>query len=265
MLRGLGRIAVMAVAVYVMVAAGMYAIQRQIMYHPPPAVPRAPPTGFEAVTLTTEDGLSLTAWHAPAADGGRTVVHFHGNAGLISGQLNRVRPLIEAGYGVLLVEYRGYGGNAGSPTEEGLLADGRAAVAYLAAQNIPLGDVVLLGESLGSGVAVAMAAEAAVGGLILMSPYTSTADVAQARYWWLPARWLIKDSYDSLSRIGNVRAPLLVVHGQRDGVIDWRFGERLFDAANEPKRLVLIDRAGHNDLIGNGAIAAQLEFLATLP
>ncbi|MEQ9638730.1 MAG: alpha/beta hydrolase [Alphaproteobacteria bacterium] len=265
MLRGLARLAVMAVAVYVMVTAGMYTIQRQMMYHPPAAVLRAPPAGFQAVTLATADGLSLAAWHAPAPAGARTIVHFHGNAGLISGQLNRVLPLVAAGYGVLLVEYRGYGGNPGEPTEDGLLADGRAALAYLDSLGVAASDRVLIGESLGTGVAVAMAAEAPAAGLILLAPYTSTADVAQARYWWLPARWLIKDSYDSLSRIRRVRTPLLIVHGRRDATIDVRFGERLFEAANEPKKLVVYDNAGHNDLIAHGVIEAELAFLAALP
>lgn len=264
MIRILARVAVMAVAVYVMVAAGIYAMQRQIMYHPPEVALPAPPAGFQAVQLATADGLSLTAWYAPAPAGARTIVHFHGNAGLISGQLARVRPLVDAGYGVLLVEYRGYGGNPGSPTEAGLLADGRAALAYLKRAGVAATDIVLIGESLGSGVAVALAAETPVAGLVLLAPFTSAADVAQARYWWLPARWLIKDRYDSLRRIRRVRAPLLVVHGQRDATIDWRFGQRLFDAAREPKHLILPPKAGHNDLIAHGAIAAERSFLRGL-
>jgi fermentation-respiration switch protein FrsA (DUF1100 family) len=149
---------------------------------------------------------------------------------------------------VLLTTWRGYSGNPGRPTEQGLYTDGRAALDFLAAQGIPPGRTALYGESLGAGVAVALAAEFAAGALVLESPFSSIADVAARKFPIFPVRLLVRDRFDSLAAIGRVRAPLLVLHGEADDVVPVDLGRRLLAAANPPKTGHFVAGAGHNDL-----------------
>jgi fermentation-respiration switch protein FrsA (DUF1100 family) len=263
-----------SVIVYLMVIAVLFVAQRQMLYHrtttPPMLNDASLVARREIVCLTTADGLNLRSWYFPASRAGAPVVLFlHGNAGDIGNHLPFARFLIDAGYGVLALEYRGYGGNPGSPSEAGLYDDARAAFAFLKAQGIPDLKVVLFGESLGTGVAVAMAAEHPVGAVILRSPYTSIPDVAAAAFWYLPARWLVRDRFDSLAKIGHSTAPLFVFHGDADGLIPIALGKELFAAAPEsnrgPKTWLTIAGAGHNDVQTPEAERAVLDFLAGLP
>ena len=219
---------------------------------------------MEVVKLATADGLELSSWYRPA-DGDRpTIVYFHGNGGHIGYRGAKVRPYLDAGFGVLLVSYRGYGGNPGSPDEEGLYADGRAAMAFVAARGVPPERTVLCGESLGTGVAVHIAAEQArasqpVGALVLEAPLSSAADVGAHHYPWAPVRWLMKDRFDSKAKIAAVGTPVFVFHGERDRVVPIRFGRALFDAAIDPKESLWIPEAGHENLEVSGVVIDFLD------
>lgn len=263
------RIVLYLIAAYAVFTAAIYLAQRRMMYFPATYLPSPIDAGLaeaQAVTLKTSDGLDLVAWHVPVSPSGGlpTIVYLHGNAGNIAGRVFRARPFAKAGYGVLLVEYRGYGGNPGSPTEEGLYADGRAALAYLAEQGIGPERIVLFGESLGSGVAVRMASEIPAHALVLEAPFTSATDVAADVYWFLPVRRLLKDHFDSLSRIGDIDAPLLIIHGEHDRTVPTKLGRRLLAAAREPRTGVFIPNAGHNDLPAHGSDRIVLDFLNSL-
>ncbi len=262
------RWAVYALSAYALFVAVMYALQRSIMYFPARSLPTPAQAGvpeMAPVTLGTADGLELAAWYrAPRRGGGTvrpTVVYYHGNGGGIAMRGPRARPYLDRGFGVLLVEYRGYSGNPGDPDEQGLYADGRASLAFVESEGLPLDRVVLLGESLGSGVAVQMATEFDVGAVLLEAPFSSAVDVAAGAYWFLPVRWLMKDRFDSISKIGRVRAPLFMVHGERDRIVPVRLGRRLFAAANDPKEAVYLPDAGHNDLPAHGGTRLAIEFL----
>lgn len=257
-----------AAAGYAAFAGLMFAGQRRLMYHPGPQPPEPAAVGLPEMTpvaIETDDGLALLAWYAPARKGRPTVVLYHGNAGNIAHRADKARVLIDAGYGALLVSWRGFGGNPGSPTERGLYEDGRAALRFLSGRGVGPERVVVYGESLGSGVAVQMATEFAVAGLILEAPFTSIAEVAQRHYWYLPARWLVLDRFDSAAKIGAVRAPLLVLHGARDAVVPADLGRALFEAAPGPEKTFrLFEDGGHADLYEHGAGAAVTAFLAAL-
>lgn len=243
----------------------LFAFQRSLLYAPGPAGPSPSAAGvgqMEEVRVKTSDGLDLLAWHSPPASSqGLTVVYLHGNAGSLAARAFKVRPLLDAGHGVLLLSWRGFGDNPGRPTEEGLYRDGRAAIAYLRDRGVRVEHMAFYGESLGSGVAVQMASETTPAAVILEAPFSSITDVAAAHYPFVPVRLLLKDRYDSASKIAAVRAPILILHGTRDAVVPLRFGRRLFDAASEPKRMEVFDAGGHENLHGIGAIDLILGFL----
>lgn len=261
-----------AVGVYAAIVVFMYIGQRRLMYLPAPAPPPPAAAGvpeMTAVTARTADGLELMSWYAPADAGRPTMLFLQGNAGNFAHRAAKVAPFLGRGLGVMLAGYRGYNGNPGAPTEAGLYADGRAAVAWLAGQGVPPQDVVLYGESLGTGVATKLAAELAaantpVRGVVLEAPYLSMPAAAQANYPWMPAKWLVKDRFDNRARIDALGAPVLFVHGRRDGIVPFRHGEALFAAAVEPKTARWFESARHNDLYDHGAAAAVLEFIAGL-
>ena len=146
-----------------------------------------------------------------------------------------------------MMSYRGYSGSTGAPSEVANVADGKLAFDALAADGVAPGDIIIYGESLGSGVAVQVAAEKAPGGLILDAPYTSIADIAAGQYPWLPVRWLLRDRYDSVDYIAKVHCPLLIVHGERDEIIPVGMGRELLALANPPKQIATFKEAGHAD------------------
>ena len=188
------------VVVYGLLVGSLFWFQRSLLYVPPgdrPDLAAAAISGLEAVAIETEDGLELTHWYRPPANpGAPVVILFHGNAGHIGDRAAKYRPLFEAGFGVFLAEYRGYGGNPGSPTEEDLTADARSVLAFLAARGVTPARTIVYGESLGTGLAVKMAADRPVAGLVLEAPPGSIAEVAQAHYWYVPAKWMIWDKWN---------------------------------------------------------------------
>jgi fermentation-respiration switch protein FrsA (DUF1100 family) len=168
---------------------------------------------------------------------------FHGNAGNASDRMPFLAPLVAVGHGVVVAGYRGYGGNPGAPSERGFTLDARAHLDWVA-MRWPGAPVVPMGESIGTGVAARMAAERPVAGLILDSPFSSVADLAAAQFPWLPARRLLRHPFDTLSRMAAIRVPVLVLHGERDGIIPPAHGRRVLAAAVDGRGLFLPE-AGH--------------------
>ncbi len=249
---------------YLALVAIMYLAQRALMYFPETLRVAPAAAGFaqaQEVALRAADGTALIAWHVPPQPGKPLVLYFHGNGASLRYRVHRFLPLVADGTGLVALSYRGYGGSAGRPSEEGLIADAQAAYEFARARH-PDARLVLWGESLGSGVAIALATERAVGALILEAPFTSAADIGAAAYPFLPVRLLMKDPFRSDLRIGRVRAPILILHGARDRVVPISFGERLFALANEPKRMLRFDAGAHEDLDRHGALTAAREFLA---
>ena len=254
---------------YLGIAFAMFVLQRNFLYHPdktPPSRERAQLDDMAEVRLTTADGLALLSWYKAAQDGQPTVLYTHGNAGSIEGRGDKVRPYLEQGYGLLLVGYRGFGSNPGSPSEDGLYDDARSALAYLNEQGVGASNIVLYGESLGTAVAVQMAVEMNAAdnpamAVVLEAPFTSIVAVAQGIYPWLPVNLLLRDRYDSLSKIKGIGAPLNIIHGEQDSVVPFRLGQALFEAGRGPKEGVWLPFADHHNVYDHEAAHAVLTFL----
>jgi len=250
-IKTLGMIVTYLVIIYLAIGLLYYVFQRRFIYMPESGSIKPEQWNMDSMRLvyfSTSDNLRLAAWYHPAPKNRATIVYFHGNAGHIGYRAERVRPLIEAGYGLLLVEYRGYANNPGKPTEQGLYRDGRAAIEYLQKQGVSNQNLVILGVSLGSGVAVQMAIEHHCRTLVLVAPFTSLVDAAYMHYPIFPVSWLLKDRFNSADKIHKVQAPILILHGERDQIIPPRLGRQLYHVAPEPKQFVLLPGAEHNQL-----------------
>ncbi len=241
-------------------------LQRRLIYFPSPG-PVPPATavlpGGEDVVLDTDDGLRLGAWFFPAMGARPAVLVCNGNGGDRMLRAPLAAALCRARLSVLLFDYRGYGGNPGRPTEDGLAVDARAARAFLAARP-DVDRIVYFGESLGAAVVVRLALEVSPAALVLRSPFTSLTDVGRLHYPFLPVGALLTERYPSISRIARVAAPLLVIAGDRDTLVPATLSRRLYDAAHEPKRFLVVPGADHNsvDLLdGPVMIDAVVRFL----
>jgi uncharacterized protein len=255
---------IVVVAIYLGGLIVLYVRQRDMLFPIPPVGRTAPEAAglpeAEEHFLTTADGEKIIAWHVPAKPSRPVVLFFHGNGDFLAGRVDRFRAITADGTGLVAVSFRGYAGSSGRPSEEGLLKDAEAAYAFVAARY-PADRIVVWGFSLGTGVAVAVAAEHPVAKLILEAPYTSTADVAGAMFPFAPVGLLMRDQFHSDRRIGQVTVPLLIMHGDSDPAINIKFGERLFAMAHEPKQFVRFRGGGHENLDQFGAIETVRRFI----
>jgi fermentation-respiration switch protein FrsA (DUF1100 family) len=231
--------------------------QRRLMYFPDPS--RISPTaagltGVDEHLLDVSDGAKLVTWQAGPRPGQPTLLYFHGNAGGLVNRAGRFARYQALGYGLLAVSYRGYSGSTGSPSERANFGDALVAYEALRQRGVAPEDIVVYGESLGSGVAVALAAERKVGTVVLDAPYTSIVDIAAGQYPFLPVRTLLTDRYESNALIGQVKAPVLILHGAGDRIIPVEMGRDLYTLAKDPKRLVIFPDGRHVDLDDHGAV-----------
>jgi fermentation-respiration switch protein FrsA (DUF1100 family) len=211
-------------------------------------------------SIMTPDNERVVLWYSPAPPDRPTILFFHGNASEIGHRHERFAFYRSKGFGVAFLSYRGYGGSTGSPSETGLITDAIAAYDWLAARNIPSRRILLVGESLGTGVAVQLAARRRVAALALEAPFSSAADVGAYHYWWLPVRLLMKDQFRSSNVIGKIDAPIIVFHGERDEVIPYDLGQALFAAANEPKEFVTIPGGDHYAIFDEAIWGREADF-----
>lgn len=256
------RILVFLVIVYVGLAAIIFFQQGKFIF-PAPQSEYPPAPGYEAVTLETADGLSLTAhWHQRQADQ-PVLVHFHGNAGDLSGATAENQLFAKQGFGVLLVEYRGYGGNPGTPSETGFREDGRAALAFLKDRSVPPERIVIKGHSIGTGTAVNMASELDAAALILVAPFTSIPDLLTQKMPIFPMRMLVSERFDNRAKLPKLTMPILVQHGTGDTVIPVSHGRALSEAG--PNALFeSFDGAGHDLTFDREVQVAQSQWLESL-
>jgi len=216
---------------------------------------------LEDCWFTAEDGVKLHAWFARSDSAHATLLMAHGNAGNLAHRLPIIKALRDAGFNVLMFDYRGYGRSEGSPTEDGVYRDGRAAFDYLSQRtDVDSSSIILFGTSLGGAVAVDVATHRPAAGLILEATFSNAKDVARIAYPFLPAQFILRSEFDSEEKIRSIRIPTLFIHGGEDNIIPVALGRKLYAAANEPKSFYLIPGADHNDTFWVGGA----EYLQTI-
>jgi fermentation-respiration switch protein FrsA (DUF1100 family) len=274
------RTVIRQLAPVLLLAAGLFApaaaegaLEQRYIYFPDReliATPAAIGLAYEEVGFAAADGTALHGWYLPGEAGRPLVVFCHGNAGNISHRLESLHLLHGLGLSVFIFDYRGYGQSAGTPSEEGTYADARGALAWLRQRGWTPAQLIYFGESLGAAVALQLAVEQPPAGLVLEAPFTSIAAMGRHHYLLLHLLlgWLLDARYDNLAKIGRVHSPLLIIQGKADTIVPPAMSRRLYEAANEPKNLRLIPRAGHNDLLfvgGNAWRDAWREFIGRFP
>lgn len=243
------QILIISCIIFCIISILLYFFQRRLIYFPTrqtPELSKYNASDMSIVSLKTADNIVLKSWYKPSTNNSSTVLYLHGNGGHVGHRMAIVRQLLNAGIGVFLLEYRGYGGNDGSPSEQGFYEDGRAAVKFLHGKGIKNNQLVLYGESLGTGVATKLASENSICALILQSPFTSLASLARYHYPWI----IIKpsDLFNSLAHIQKNSAPLLILHGKLDPIVPYKEGVAIYKQATHPKKMRSFDDKKHDDL-----------------
>ncbi len=221
-------------------------------------------SGVEEIVFKAADGTKLIAWYLPAQGTKPTLLYFTGNSGNVADRSGKIRTIAASGYGVFMLNYRRYGGSEGRPTEGRNAADAVSAYDCLRAQGVAPGDIVAYGKSIGTAVATRLSLQREVHALVLEAPFSSAVDVAKLMWKGFPLGMIMVDQYRTIDRIGEVNVPLFIVHGGRDAIIPLDQARRVYHAANEPKTLVVVPQAGHNDLYERGAFEKVYGFLESL-
>lgn len=260
----LGSLIALACVAALAVVVGAPFVERALMYSPDPNYGKPEDAGLDGFSerlLETPDGERIVTWYAPPRCGQPTLLYIHGNAGTLADRAERIANYQAAGRGVLIMSYRGYSGSSGRPSERDNVADAIAAYDKLLEWGTDPDDILVYGESIGSGIAVQLAAARPVAGIILDAPYTSIVDVAELLYPYLPARLLMRDRYETLEHLQRVTAPMLVIHGERDQVIPVEMGRKVAECAQGPSEIVTFPEAGHTDHYYYGSFEAVNEWI----
>ena len=241
-----------AILIYLFFGLILFLLQRKILFNTS-GIPKKPKeyglNNVEEIMINTKDGLNLLSWYSRPLNNNPILVYFHGNSFDIGERAYRIKRYIDRGWGVLLLSWRGYSGNLGKPTEKNLYLDAEAAIDWVKNKlNCNYQDIIIYGESLGSGVAVEFGTRYKFKSIILEAPFTSIIDIAKKRYFIYPVKRLIFDSFDNYSKIDKVKSPILIISGKKDEIVPHSQSKKLYFKANYPKEYLFIDEAIHNNL-----------------
>ncbi len=255
------------VATYCFLLIFLFVFQRNLQYVPSGEV-HSPASydlkNFEEKFLTSSDQKKLLAWYHKPRPGKKIILYFHGNAGNLGSRAAKFAALSRQGFGLFAVSYRGYSGSEGSPNEMAIISDAKMSLAFLLAQGYDYEDIILFGESLGSGVAVQIAAEKKFAAIVLEAPYSSISSVAQRRYWFAPVSILLKDRFESIKFASKISSPTLIIHGDADRVVPYDEGQKLFAAISAAqKKLITVEGADHLKFDNDFVAQAISDFLKT--
>ncbi len=224
--------------IYLIISIVLFFYQRSLLYHPVENNYSGDDlkVEIEKVKINTEDNLNLLAWlHKKDFKNFKTILYFHGNAGALENRIHKINNFKDMNVNFLLLAWRGFSGNEGKPNEQGLYKDAKAAIKWLNEMGIKNNDIIIYGESLGTGVAIEVAQNKNFAGIILESPFTSMIDAAASKYPIFPIKLLLKDKYESDKKIKKIKSPILVMHGEDDRIVPFWMGKKIFELANEPK------------------------------
>jgi len=251
-------------ALYVFVSYWVYSNQSSLLYFPEKEMKGLAEYNLgdtKEVFLEASDGMKLQTWYKmPSKEGMPMIVYYHGNAYTLGHRAMKFKEIIDRGYGFIAISWRGFGKSEGHPSEQGLYRDARAAIGFLEELGYKTEDAIVVGESLGSGLAVKMATERKFKGVFLITPYTKIADRAKEIYWYLPVHALINDNFDNINNIANINAPLIIAHGDDDDVIPHTHSEKLMQNAKDPKKLIIYSGKGHANLDNRVIYGAMSEY-----
>ena len=226
------------IVIYISVLVILFIFQRNLMYHPNENnyFGDKLEVNIKKVNIKTSDNINLLGWfHKKDLDKFKTIVYFHGNAGTLENRIHKLNHFKDMDVNFLIIAWRGFSGNEGKPSENGLYIDGLSAINWIISQGVKEQNIILYGESLGTGIATELAQQKKYAGVILETPFTSMADAAQKIYPFIPVGLLIKDKYENKNKIKNINIPILIMHGEKDTIVPFKMGKKIYNLANEPK------------------------------
>jgi len=253
--------------VYFLILATIYLFQRNLLYHPYEnnyfedelLVP------IEKVKIKTQDNIELTSWyHNKNIKTYKTILFLHGNAGALENRIHKINHFKDMDINFLIIAWRGFSGNKGKPTEQGLYEDGRSAVEWLESKGVLESDIIIYGESLGTGIAVEISQNKNFAGLILESPFTSMINAGKNVYPYLPVKFLLKDKYESDRKIKNIKIPVLIMHGKVDNIVPFHMGKKMYELANQPKYFYFSEYDNHMMEYNKDLLNHINEFISSL-
>ena len=255
------------VAIYLIVLIFLFFFQRNLMYHPDENNYSGDnlEVNIEKVTIKTTDNINLLGWfHNKNLKSYKTIVYFHGNAGTLENRIHKLNHFKDMDVNFLIIAWRGFSGNKGKPSEKGLYEDGKSAINWLLDKGVKEKNIVIYGESLGTGVATHLSQNKNFGGLILETPFTSMIDAAKIFYPYIPVGLLLKDKFDNKSKIKNISIPVLIMHGEVDQIVPFFMGKKMYEIANEPKYSYFTKHDNHMMEYDENLIKALNSFLKSL-
>ncbi len=260
-------ILIILVLIYLFILIFTYIFQRNLLYHPKEnnyfgdqlIVP------IEKVKIKTKDNIELLSWyHNKDIIKYKTILFLHGNAGSLENRIHKINHFMNMNINFLLISWRGFSGNKGKPTEKGLYEDARSAIEWLKEKGINENNIIIYGESLGTGITTEISQNKNFAGVVLESPFTSMVDTGKDKYQYLPVRFLLKDKYESDKKIKNIRSPILVMHGKVDKIVPFYMGKKMYELANEPKYFYFSEYDNHMMEYNENLLKALKDFIYSL-
>ena len=244
-----------------------YIFQRNLLYHPTENNYFGDKilVDVEKIKIRTQDNIQLVSWyHKKNLNKYKTILFLHGNAGSLENRIHKINHFKDMNINFLIIAWRGFSGNEGKPTEKGLYEDARSAVRWLKSNGVGENNIIIYGESLGTGVATEIAQNKNFAGVILESPFTSMVDAAKDKYPYLPVKLLLKDKYESDQKIKNIKSPVLIMHGKVDNIVPFHMGEKMYELANEPKYYYFSEYDDHMMEYNEKLLKALKDFISSL-
>jgi len=255
------------VIIYFFILVSTYIFQRSLLYHPTENNYSGDTLTvlIEEVKIKTQDNIELLSWyHKKNLNDYKTILFLHGNAGSLENRIHKINHFKDMNVNFLIIAWRGFSGNKGQPTEKGLYEDGKSAVEWLKTKGIMEENIIIYGESLGTGVAVEIAQNKNFAGIILESPFTSMVDAGKTKYPYLPVRLLLKDKYESDTKIKNIKSSILIMHGKVDKIVPFSMGKKMYELANHPKYSFFSDYDDHMMEFNENMLKVLKDFIYSL-